>query len=301
MPLILETYRPEVILVELPMEFADWLPWLGDEELVAPVALAGCGESQEDLCFYPFADFSPELAAIRWAFQNGVPVEPCDLPIAESSSRHSREHRECEPNGLLDRIFQRTQTRDVGTLWERLIETPAASASPESLRRSGLLFGYALRSNDQIAARFDRLREAHMRSCIEAKPGRCAVVIGAYHAPALLPEPLLWSPAEEEDEIEQTPGEVKISTALIPYSFDQLDERSGYPAGIRDPLWHQRVFEAADAEDLDQTVADLVVSICRELAKARASDERRRRQGSAADGAGSRRPCGTSPCRGEAS
>ncbi len=180
----------------------------------------------------------------------------------------AREHRECEPNGLLDRIFHHTQTRDVGTLWERLIETPAASASAESLRRSGLLFGYALRANDQIAARFDRLREAHMRSCIETRPDRCAVVVGAYHAPALLPEPMLWSPPDDEkDEIEQTPEKAKISTALIPYSFDQLDERSGYPAGIRDPLWHQRVFEAADAEDLDGTVADLVVSICRELRK----------------------------------
>ncbi len=206
--------------------------------LTAPVALAGCSDSQADLSFYPFADFSPELAAIRWAFKNNVPIEPCDLPIAEANvTRHHRHHRESEPNGLLDRILHKTQTRDVGTLWERLIETPAASASPESLRRSGLLFGYALRCNDQIASRFDRAREAHMRKCIEEKSGRCAVVIGAYHAPALLPEPVLWSPVEEEDEpFEGKPETAKILTALIPYSFDQLDERSGYPAGIRDPL-----------------------------------------------------------------
>lgn len=263
MPALLEAYRPEVILVELPMEFAEWLPWLGDGELMAPVALAGCSESQEDLSFYPFADFSPELAAIRWAFQNDVPIEPCDLPIA-TSCRQSREHRDCEPNGLLDRIFHRTQTRDVGTLWERLIETPASTASAESLRRSGLLFGYALRCNDQIAARFDRFREAHMRKCIAEKPKKCAAVVGAYHAPALLPEPLLWS-MPEEDDIESKPTEGKISTALIPYSFDQLDERSGYPAGIRDPLWHQRACEAEQLDDWDQTVADLVVAVCREL------------------------------------
>ncbi|MCA9067393.1 MAG: VWA domain-containing protein, partial [Planctomycetaceae bacterium] len=265
MPRLLEAYQPEVILVELPMEFAGWLPWLGDAELTAPVALAGCSESQDDLSFYPFADFSPELAAIRWAFKNDVSIEPCDLPIAEATvSRRSREHRECEPNGLLDRIFHRTQTRDVGTLWERLIETPASTASPESLRRSGLLFGYALRCNDQTAARFDRLREAHMRKRIAEKSKKCAVVVGAYHAPALLPEPVLWS-MPEEDKIETKPASGKISTALIPYSFDQLDERSGYPAGIRDPLWHQRAFETVQLDDWDQTVADLVVGVCREL------------------------------------
>ncbi len=271
MPKLLEDYQPDVILLELPMEFAEWLPWLGDEELTAPVALAGCSESQNDLSFYPFADFSPELAAIRWAFAHQIPIEPCDLPIANSYSRASRAHRECEPNGLLDRIYHKTQTRDVGTLWERLIETPASNSSAESLRRSALLFGYALRHNDQIASRFDRLRESHMRSCIQATSGKCAVIIGAYHAPALLPEPLLWSPPDAEFEEnskadkKKKPAEIKISTALIPYSFDQLDERSGYPAGIRDPLWHQKAYEAKSLEDFDQTVADLVVGVCREL------------------------------------
>src|SRR5690606_10626015 len=110
----------------------------------------------------------------------------------------------------------------------------------------------------------DRLREAHMRNCIAAKPEKCAVVIGAYHAPALLPEPVLWSMPDAED-IETKPAAGKISTALIPYSFDQLDERSGYPAGIRDPLWHQRAFEAVHLDDWDQSVADFAVAVCREL------------------------------------
>jgi hypothetical protein len=36
----------------------------------------------EELGFYPFADFSPELAAIRWARARGVPVHAIDLPMA---------------------------------------------------------------------------------------------------------------------------------------------------------------------------------------------------------------------------
>ena len=66
-PDILDAFRPETVLVELPEEFAEWLPWLGHEDLQAPVALAATGAGTS-LSFYPFADFSPELAAIRWAY-----------------------------------------------------------------------------------------------------------------------------------------------------------------------------------------------------------------------------------------
>ncbi|MDA1015314.1 MAG: DUF5682 family protein, partial [Planctomycetota bacterium] len=278
-PQLLDDYRPNCVLIELPMEFTAWLEWLGHEELEAPVALAGCSENAFDLSFYPFADFSPELAALRWAIRNEVRVEPCDLPLADRAHGRDRTHAGCEPSGLLERILRRTQTSSVGNLWERMVETPSAGSSADAVRRSGLLFGWALRSNDQIASNYDRRREAHMRECIDRTIGRCAVVVGAYHAAALLPEPVLWSPPDDElDDGPDTPTRKasrgtakqpeaarKIATALIPYSFEQFDERSGYPAGIRDPFWHQRVFEAVDHADMQHAVADLTVGVCREL------------------------------------
>lgn len=290
MPALLDLLRPDCVLIELPVEFADWIPWLGHADLQAPVALASSG-AEGGLSFYPFADFSPELAAIRWATRHGVPVRPCDLPL--SDRRHvEREAAPLSSSGLLDRLFRRTQTRDVGTLWERLVETPGIGADPESVRRAGLYFGWALRSNDREASPYDRLREQHMRECIEQIDGRIAVVIGAYHAAALLPEPIRSSvgwpfqavPGADDgpegpsyslpgDDVETQAAKEPASsdppaTALIPYSFEQFDERSGYPAGIRDPSWHQRVFQAASVEDISADTADLVVSICRELREA---------------------------------
>lgn len=266
MPAILQAFAPKHLLIELPMEFADWLPWLGHNDLEAPVALAGCSEDSADLCFYPFADFSPELAAVRWAIENDVPVTPCDLPLGGQRGDYEREHREPRSDSLLERVYFKTNTRDVGALWERMIETPAATATPEALRKSALLFGWMLRCNDGGAGEYDRRREQHMRECIAKVKGRCAAVVGAYHAAALLPDPMLWSAVEESVEREGSDsGEKRIATALIPYSFAQFDERSGYPAGIRDPLWHQRVFEAADVPAMDDAVADFTVSVCREL------------------------------------
>ncbi|MFF5229077.1 DUF5682 family protein [Dactylosporangium sp. NPDC000521] len=80
---LLDAARPEVLLLELPAEFADWLPWLADPATTAPVALAGVAGPSGSAAFYPFADFSPELVAVRWAARNGVEVVPCDLPLAD--------------------------------------------------------------------------------------------------------------------------------------------------------------------------------------------------------------------------
>ncbi|MFD5314220.1 DUF5682 family protein, partial [Streptomyces ardesiacus] len=87
-PALLDGAAPDVLLVELPAEMQEWLPWLGHAETRAPVALAAaCAEEGAGPAFYPFADFSPELAAVRWACRQGVPVVACDLPLADRAWR----------------------------------------------------------------------------------------------------------------------------------------------------------------------------------------------------------------------
>ncbi|MGW7456138.1 DUF5682 family protein, partial [Streptomyces sp. NPDC054787] len=81
-PALLDASGADVVCVELPAEFQPWLEHLADPETVAPVALAGTGEAGH-LAFYPFADFSPELAAIRWAHRSGAAVLCCDLPLSD--------------------------------------------------------------------------------------------------------------------------------------------------------------------------------------------------------------------------
>ncbi|MFF3090450.1 DUF5682 family protein [Streptomyces nojiriensis] len=83
-PALLDASGADVVCVELPAEFQSWLEHLADPETVAPVALAGTGEDGR-LAFYPFADFSPELAAIRWARTAGAAVICCDLPLSDRS------------------------------------------------------------------------------------------------------------------------------------------------------------------------------------------------------------------------
>ncbi|GLV91235.1 hypothetical protein Slala04_26890 [Streptomyces lavendulae subsp. lavendulae] len=81
-PDLLDASGADVVCVELPADFQPWLEHLADPETVAPVALAGTGEDGRP-AFYPFADFSPELAAVRWARRSGAAVLCCDLPLSD--------------------------------------------------------------------------------------------------------------------------------------------------------------------------------------------------------------------------
>ncbi|APU15912.1 DUF5682 family protein [Actinoalloteichus fjordicus] len=305
MPALLAAADPEVVLVELPEEFGDWLGHLADPGLTAPVALSGAARDGGGLAFYPFADFSPELAAVRWAFRHGVEVRPCDLPLAR---RAEREHAAGDRGGspLTDALRRAATGRDGDDLWDRLVEAAAPGQSAEAVRRAGLLVGWAMRrdatgpagdgserdgsarpvsgaerdaAGDPAACRastdrpgdpaegldlgidpVDLRREAWMRRTIaEAGERRCVAVVGSFHASALL----RGTRQDAADPVGPAETGREVVTSLVPYGFALLDERSGYPAGIRDPEWQQAVLAAAgDPVAVEAAAASVIVRIC---------------------------------------
>jgi Mg-chelatase subunit ChlD len=250
LPALLDGYRPDALLLELPPEFASWLPWLADEGTVAPVALAGVlGDGGP--AFYPFADFSPELVAIRWAARHGVPVVPCDLPLADRAwqarSTAAGSHE------LADALRKAATGRPDEDMWDRMVEAKAPGSDPEAIRRAALLVGWALRADGEVPE-LDLRREAWMRRCLAELSGqRVAALVGSYHASALL--------SGEVDE--RQPASGKVVTSLVPYTFGLLDSRSGYPAGIRDPQWQQAIVGAGgDPAAVEAAAVASVVRIC---------------------------------------
>ncbi|PWW67144.1 DUF5682 family protein [Actinokineospora spheciospongiae] len=256
-PALLDAAAPELLLVELPEELGEWLPHLADPALTAPVALSGAARDGSGLAFYPFADFSPELAALRWAHRNGVEVRPCDLPLHLRGPGHRAPGWAASP--LTDALRRTVTGRDGDDLWDRLVEATAPGQSPEAVRRAALLVGWAIRRDAEGAGvdPFDLRREAWMRRAVARADGRrCTAVIGSFHAAALLHGP-------GHDAPEDTGAGPEVVTSLVPYGFALLDERSGYPAGIRDPEWQQAVFEAGgDPAAVEAAAASVIVRMC---------------------------------------
>ncbi|MDX6356434.1 MAG: hypothetical protein QOF98_3337, partial [Streptomyces sp.] len=81
----LEAYQPQAVLIEGPPE-ADALAALAaDPAMRPPVALlAHVVDDPARAGFWPFAEFSPEWVAMRWAAKAGAEVRFIDLPAAHT-------------------------------------------------------------------------------------------------------------------------------------------------------------------------------------------------------------------------
>ena len=281
LPAMLDAFAPDCLLVELPADLHGWIEHLADPQTIAPVAISAVHQ-EHGLFFYPLADFSPEWVAIRWARQRGVPVVPCDLSVAAKTQFSMSASQEQQDNELiqhedqeepevattgLDKLLQRSGETDTGGLWQRLVESPGFDSDHESIRRAALMFGWIVRESSPVISQRDLVREAAMRTAIRAAPSHTAAVIGSFHAAALLPS-MVESRRTEDIQMMAAASvdpDASVGVSLVPYSFEQLDERSGYPAGVRDPVWHQRMLEATTPQQADAAAAELITAICRQL------------------------------------
>ncbi len=77
----LANYQPDIVLVEGPADANEALPWLGHEEMEPPVALVMYAPDQPKKAgYFPFAVFSPEFQALRYALSHDIPARFMDLP-----------------------------------------------------------------------------------------------------------------------------------------------------------------------------------------------------------------------------
>ncbi len=163
---------------------------------------------------------------------------------SELGSRNSELGRSCpitrrafdKVEKLMQELLARTYSEDSGKLWERLIETPGMLADPESIRRAALLFGWAVREDSSSIPLRDLLRESAMRQAIREAPEHSVALIGSFHASALLPSVMIASKEHDQFVLDLIQEDMQsVGVSLVGYSFEQLDERSGYPAGNSRP------------------------------------------------------------------
>lgn len=271
MPVLLDRFAPDAILIELPSDLSDWMQYIADPQTQAPIAISAV-DPDGGMMFYPLADFSPEFAAIRWASANGVPVRACDLSVSVKFKSAAPELQPTpsspatESVDVLSQLKRRVGASDVGDLWQRLVESPGCDADPEIIRRAALTFGWAVRQDDHEPSPRDLLREAAMRQAIRESDGKTVAIVGAFHAPVLLSDVVDGLHDRDRADLAAIESDTSsVGVSLIPYSFEQLDERSGYPAGVLDPVWHQHMVQANSNAEMEDAAAELATGVCRRL------------------------------------
>ncbi|WTL60296.1 DUF5682 family protein [Nocardia sp. NBC_01499] len=79
--LALEAFQPDTILIEGPADADPLVGYVAADGMAPPVALlAYVPDAPAKAAFWPYAVFSPEWQALRYAAEHGVPVRFCDLP-----------------------------------------------------------------------------------------------------------------------------------------------------------------------------------------------------------------------------
>jgi hypothetical protein len=233
--------EPDVVLIEGPPEADGLLELVRDPEMRPPVALLGYVPGQpRTAAFWPFAVFSPEWQAIRYALRAGVPVRFCDLPAAHQLAMADSRGQQSRTDPISD-LATAAGYDDPERWWEDVVEHVPGPAVFDALAEA---IGF-LRAEDPEPGQRDVAREAYMRKVLRrtAKEGyqRIAVVCGAWHVPALRHLP----PAAVDDRLLRGLPKVKATFTWIPWTYGRLAYTSGYGAGIRSPGWYDHLFSCA--------------------------------------------------------
>ncbi|MFJ4948823.1 DUF5682 family protein [Streptomyces sp. NPDC088760] len=267
----LDAARPAAVLIEGPPEADALIPLAADPGLRPPVALlAHAVDEPGRSAFWPFAEFSPEWVAIRWAVEQGVPARFIDLPAThtlawEQGTRESGAdpqsgtdpdsgHDSAPGHGAevrVDPLAVLAETAgydDPERWWEDVVEHrgPGArdpfapfAAVAEAMGALRERYGAGGHSRDLV-------REAHMR--LRLRDARkefgdaVAVVCGAWHVPALHAKTTVTA----DRALLRGLPKVKTDLTWVPWTHRRLARAGGYGAGIDSPGWYGHLFRAPD-------------------------------------------------------
>ncbi|TDC41422.1 hypothetical protein E1281_37390 [Actinomadura sp. KC345] len=270
----LEDFKPDAVLIEGPPEADPIVELAGDPGMVPPVALLAYspapapGDGDRKAAFWPFAEFSPEWQAIRYALDADVPVRFCDLPAAHqlvpaeegAAQEPAQDPAEGAAEGIrldpLGWLAKAAGYDDAERWWDDVVEHrgggpspfPAIAEAMAELRAqlAALPEGAAPAGLPPGHLRREEQREAHMRRTLRRalKEGheRVAVVCGAWHVPALRAK----VPAAHDDRTLRGLPKARIAMTWVPWTHGRLAGRSGYGAGVRSPGWYHHLFAARD-------------------------------------------------------
>jgi len=253
----LNDLRPDCILVEGPPEADGLIPQVVSVEMKPPVAiLIHQVDEPSNSSFYPFAEYSPEWQALKWAVSHETPVRFFDLPCAhglairnepqvtdeEKSDKPEKESNLTEHcRDPFEYFAQADGYSDGEKWWNDQIEE--RESSPE-LFTAILEAVTALREELDIPETDITLkREAWMRKQMRQaeKDGHQNIVVicGAWHAPALIDMPTISS----DNALLTKIPKVKVAATWSPWTNSRLAITSGYGAGITSPGWYAHLWK----------------------------------------------------------
>ncbi len=217
---MIEKIRPGVILVEGPGNANSLISVMVHEDTKAPFAIyysyhdtTGLisEEKEHYRCYYPFLDYSPELAALRTGKRLGIPTAFIDLPygdiLAASQEGKGLLKKEEEKNNYNDdyllsrnaylgQLCEKTGLRSFDEFWEKYFELNGLGQESEKWFSDLLTYCALARENtpEEVMREDGCLaREIYMAEQIQeyaqkevSSESPVLVVTGGFHTPGLM-------------------------------------------------------------------------------------------------------------------
>jgi hypothetical protein len=239
----LSALAPDCILVEGPPEADGLARFAGHADLAPPVALLLYAPADpQRAVFYPFAAYSPEWQALRYAAEHGVDLRFCDLPQAYRFALRAADEKKDDDlhTDPLRWLADAAGYGDTETWWDHLVEQRGDSLDLFAAIAEMMT---ALRTEaGPPADDVETKREAWMRTAIRqaVKDGRerIAVVCGAWHVPALAQLPS----AKSDADLLKGVAKEKVAATWVPWTHGRLTFASGYGAGVTAPGWYRHLW-----------------------------------------------------------
>jgi hypothetical protein len=276
--------KPDCVLIEGPPDAADVLHLASSEAMKPPVAiLVHDAAEPRRAVYYPFAVFSPEWNAIRWAQVHSVPVRFADLPMfhrmaldkqaeqqildqmqaalkADAEQSENPEESNVESSTPIPQPAMPGFMTEIPMRRDPIGELAKAAGFEDGERwwehvvehrEEADIFAAirdamaALREEDSRPDPRDDLREAWMRREIRdaKKEGFKTIAMVCGAWHAPVLDVDAFSKNEDDALLKRLP-KLKTSATWVPWTYDRLTFASGYGAGVRSPGWYEHVWRS---------------------------------------------------------
>lgn len=291
--------KPKIILIEGPSESNSLIPILQNSKSKPPIAIYSCFEdvknrlglagiesASEEIpprwaCWFPFMEYSPELVAIETAKKIGAKVRFIDLPHfarIEKEKAAQQDQPEEKPDTtkpIQERNYEAEKMivasdfyqslasaggyKNWDEAWDAMFEFRKFE-SAEEFRRELLAFCAASRAtstpaDEDFEENLDRERFMMQSIRKELKTNKlkekdAMVVCGGYHTSL--------NRNDETPAPEIPKG--KVYTTVVPYTYFQVSDLSGYGAGNRAPRFYQLHWKSLNGK-VNNPRAEYIVSV----------------------------------------
>ena len=298
------------VLIEAPRSFNRLIADLQHPESQPPLAVlcqteiieqnvdAVNGETVEQkqtrTAYYPFCDYSPEWAALRYAPEINAQVEFIDLAWSSQvehelqtfakqtwQSRSLQQERYLGHSQYLQALAHKLHCRNHDELWDHLFELKSKKEMNDWQNFFHEVLVWCAMSrldyeDSVLEADASLVREQCMLQsileCYENNKGTICVITGGFHTLALIEELAKQLLSEKPKKIKKIKSADQNDQAwLIRYSFDRLDALNGYASGMPSPAFYQRCWQqimddsANEVEQRQTLTVELLSDFSRQL------------------------------------